>query len=174
MEVKRLIVSLTRGREVIRALVSDLPPEQFRWKPAPDKWSILEVLCHLGDEEVDDFRTRLDLTLHRPGAAWPPIHPSAWAVERRYNEQDPAVALRRVLEERERSLAWLATLSDPDWEKGYQHPQAGLIRAGDLALSWAAHDLLHIRQIDRLHYHWLEQEGQPYSPDYAGGWSPGG
>jgi len=42
------------------------------WKPAPGKWSILEVVNHLYDEEREDFRQRLELVLKDPALAWPP------------------------------------------------------------------------------------------------------
>ncbi len=66
---------LRANAAVIAALVAGVTDEQARWKPDPAQWSILEVMGHLADEEVEDFRTRLDLTLHRPEAEWPRIDP---------------------------------------------------------------------------------------------------
>ena len=43
-----------------------------------------------------------------------------------------------------------------------------ILRAGDLLASWLAHDLIHIRQITRLHYRWLERLAAPYQLGYAG------
>ena len=39
-----------------RALISDLPRKALHVRPAPDQWSIRDVLCHLADEERFDFR----------------------------------------------------------------------------------------------------------------------
>lgn len=50
----------------IATLTSDMSDKQARWKPVPESWSALEVLNHLCDEESEDFRLRLDLTLHTP------------------------------------------------------------------------------------------------------------
>ncbi len=171
MNTPFLIRRLERGRDALSALLTGLTADEVSWKPAPDAWSILEVTGHLADEEVLDFRTRVEYTLHRPGEAWPPIDPVGWVTEKNYAGQDFETTLRRFLDERGKSLAWLAKLEDPDWELAFQHPKAGPIKAGDVALSWAAHDLLHIRQIDRLVYLKLEADGKPYSPEYAGGWS---
>ena len=66
---------LRQSAAAIVALAQGVTPEQARWKPTPEEWSLLEVICHLYDEEREDFRQRLDLTLHHPEADWPPIHP---------------------------------------------------------------------------------------------------
>jgi hypothetical protein len=44
------------------------------------------------------------------------------------------------------------------------------MRAGDLAASWLAHDFIHIRQINRLHYEYLTAIKGEFSTDYAGKW----
>ena len=119
------------------------------WKPSPEDWSILEIVCHLGDEEVDDFRKRVRLTLEQPGEPWPPIDPEAAAVERNYAGQDLAQALKRFLDERQQSLVWLRSLDDPDWDAAYDHPNHGPVPAGEIMASWAAHDVLHLRQISK-------------------------
>jgi DinB superfamily len=154
---------------VFRGLMRDVCEEQARWKPSPEKWSMLEVVNHLYDEERDDFRTRLDLLLHHPDKRWPPIDPPRWAVERKYNEREMGESLERFLQERERSIEWLKGLTEPDWESRYEHPQ-GVISAGDLLASWLAHDLLHIRQIARLHWQYLNLTSSPYQTAYAGEW----
>ena len=160
---------LEANARVFAALVERVSDEQARWKPEPAKWSILEVMNHVSDEEVEDFRTRLDLTLHHPGQPWPPINPQAWATERRYNEQELPRTLARFDRERRASVDWLRALAAPDLELGYDHPHEGRIRAGDLLASWLDHDLIHIRQITRLHHQWLERHASPYRTEYAGG-----
>jgi hypothetical protein len=160
---------LAANAGVFAALLGGVGDAQLRWKPEPAKWSRLEVLGHLADEEVDDFRARLDLTLHHAGEAWPAIDPEGWAVQGRYNEQDPAATLERFLGERRRSAAWLRGLSAPDLERSYQHPRAGTIRAGDLLASWLDHDWIHVRQLTRLHHQWLVERAKPYLTEYAGG-----
>jgi hypothetical protein len=143
---------------------------QVRWKPTPDEWSIVEVINHLYDEEREDFRLRLDLTLHQPGQPWTGIDPEGWAVERKYNERELEASLKRFLEERQRSVAWLAGLSSPDWEAGHDHPQAGELSAGDLLASWLAHDFLHLRQLAQLHWQYIGLLAEPHTTRYAGAW----
>jgi len=138
-----------------------------RWRPAPQKWSLLEILNHLCDEERDDFRRRVQLTLENQETPWPPIDPEGWVSERNYNERDFEASLRDFAEERARSLVWLHGLKDPNWDHTYLHPTLGSFSAGDLLASWAAHDLLHIRQISDTMAAYVAQSAEPYSTRYA-------
>jgi hypothetical protein len=45
-----------------------------------------------------------------------------------------------------------------------------VLSAGDVLVSWVAHDFLHIRQLNEVLYAWNEKQASPYSVQYAGGW----
>lgn len=134
-------------------------------------WSIVEILCHLADEEVEDFRVRLELTLTDPSGAWPGIDPEGVAVSRAYRQQEPQQALRRFVSAREVNVRWLRLLDAPDWSSEHTHARFGSMRAGDLLASWAAHDWLHLRQITKRLFESVQTEVRPYSTDYAGRWT---
>jgi DinB family protein len=160
---------LAQGAATIAALVAGVNPDEARQRPAPDAWSLLEVVCHLLDEEREDFRPRLDIVLHRPDDAWTPIDPAGWVTARRYNEHDLREALQGFVVERESSLSWLDGLVAPDWNREYE-ASFGRISAGDLLASWAAHDLLHTRQLVELRRARLLIQTAPYRTQYAGDW----
>jgi hypothetical protein len=168
MDAILLIKSLRRQVAPLGLLLEDVDGEQARWRPEPGRWSILEVAGHLLDEEREDFRARLAFTLRDPELDWPPIDPQGWVESRRYAERDLGQVFQAWREERERSLAWLEGLRNPDWERAHRHPAGFVLRAGDLLAAWAAHDLLHLRQLARLHLLWLQEKARPYSPEYAG------
>jgi hypothetical protein len=170
MDLEVMAARLRANGEVLAALVAGVSEQQALWRPGPDEWSILEVVNHLADEEVEDFRTRLDLTLHEPGSAWPPIDPQAAVRTRGYNDRDLGESLDRFLSARRDSLAWLGGLDRPRWSLAYEHPKAGPITAGDLLTSWVAHDHIHIRQLNRLQREYLVSDLSEHSPDYAGRW----
>jgi len=153
--------------DTIESLLRGVADEQARWKPAPRKWSILEVINHLYDEERLDFRPRVESTLRDPGKAWPLFDPKEMVIERNYNERDFAQSIDEFLSERQKSLDWLGGLSSPDWSRGYTHPTIGELRAGDLLAAWLAHDLLHIRQLARLHVDYTSFLSKPYHVGYA-------
>jgi len=160
---------LAHGVEIVRQLVAGVSPAEARLKPTPETWSILEVVCHLYDEEREDFRPRLDIALHRPEEKWPKIDPAGWVTTRKYNDRDLVQALDGLLTERESSLTWLHGLSEPNWEAEYAAP-FGPIKAGDLLASWVAHDNLHTRQLVELRRSRLLGMVAPYRVKYAGDW----
>jgi hypothetical protein len=168
MNLELAIERLTSDCESIRALVGGVSPEQGRWRPAPDKWSILEVVNHLYDEERLDFRTRLNHIVTGATPPWPALDPQGRVVEQRYNERDLDESLSNFLRERGESIAWLKGLSFTDWEAAYVHPSLGPLTAGVMLASWVAHDLLHIRQLAKLHYHYLSVAFEGRNVDYAG------
>jgi hypothetical protein len=169
MNSENIIQQLIDNAEKIRTLVQGLSPEQARWKPAEDAWSILEVLGHLVDEERLDFRVRLDITLHRPAEPWPAIDPQGWVQAHHYNQGDLHETLDRFLAAREDAVQWLRGLSSPNWEAIYAAP-FGPIKAGDLLAAWVGHDLLHMRQLVELLWSYLMREAAPYRVEYAGEW----
>jgi DinB superfamily len=169
LNLNAAITRLSHTAETIQSLAHHVEKEQAMWKPSVKEWSILEVINHLGDEEIEDFRTRFDLTLNQPDAPWSGINPPEWVKERSYNTRDLAESLERFLLERDKSITWLKGLASPDLERTHVRT-SGNVRAGDLLASWVVHDLLHIRQLTRLHYQWLEQTSAPYDVSYAGDW----
>ncbi len=161
---------LRASGDAIAALVSDVDVEDARWKPSPAKWSILEIVGHLTEEERDDFRMRVDMTLNCPGEPWPAIDPEGAVREKRFNDRILADLVQEFLSERDRSLAWLRALKSPDWTRAYDHPTAGRLTASSLLFAWAAHDLLHVRQIAAVRYARLAERASPHGLDYAGPW----
>ena len=169
MQFQLLVDQMRANARRIEALAGAVSLEQARWKPRPEDWSILEVVNHVYDEEREDFRLRLDITLHRPSESWPPIDPPGWVTARAYLQRDLGESLQRFLAERQTSLAWLENLDAHNWEASVQAPW-GRISAGDLMTSWANHDTLHMRQLVELLHAWSVRLGEPYSPEYAGTW----
>ena len=170
MNADLLIGRMEAFPRALDALLRDVPGEQARWRPPSGAWSLLEIVRHLGDEEVEDFRTRLKFTLEDPSQAWPQIDPEGVAVERDYNEGDLREALDAFSKERAESIAWLRSLNDPDWYVQHKHPTLGLITSGDLLTSWCAHDALHLRQIAKRLFGLTERDGGGAHTDYAGEW----
>ena len=160
---------LAINRDRVAALARGIPDEQARWKPVATSWSILEVICHLADEEEFDFPVRLKIILEGSDKPWPPIDPPAWVEEHDYLNADLFQTLNRYVNLRNQSLEWLDSLDSPEWTTIYQAPFGELV-AGDMLASWAAHDLLHLRQLVELQYAYLIKRASPYKVQYAGEW----
>ncbi len=169
MDYNRIIDQLHEHRKVFHDLLNPVTEEEYLWKLQPGKWSMLEIICHLYDEEKEDFRTRVKCTLDTPEKAPPPIDPEAWVQERNYLEKDFQEMLKKFLHERDSSVIWLRSLTNPQWDNAYQHPELGPRSAHMYLTNWLAHDYLHIRQITRLKYDYLKTiSGE--NLQYAGNW----
>ena len=169
MKYETLFQEISYSTEMIRALLAGISQEEAQVKPDGESWSILEVICHLYDEEREDFREHLDFVLHRQHEEWHAIDPNAWVVEREYNKQNFTEMQQRFFAERNKSLDWLKGLSAVDWETTYTS-QYNSMKAGEMFSGWVAHDNLHIRQLTELRRKWIERITQPYDIGYAGDW----
>lgn len=169
MDHSYLIDQLARHREVFKHLLTGLSEDEVRWKPDPEKWCALEIICHLHDEEREDFRARVRSVLESPESPFTKIDPPAWVRERGYMQKDFNGMLDNFLMERERSVDRLRGLKAPKWTNANKHPTVGPVSAELLLANWLAHDLHHFRQLNNLRYGYLaDTSGQPM--DYAGKW----
>ena len=168
MNHPQIIVRLGVNGDIFKHLFKNLVDEQARWKPGAGRWSLLEVINHLYDEEREDFRKRLTLVLRNPDEPWPAIDPEGWVNLRGYNQRGFNDSLNNFLKERDISLRWLHTLDSPDWRSTHLHPKMGPMSAEFLLANWLAHDLFHIRQVNDLHFAFLSRMTSPVSLFYSG------
>lgn len=169
MDTAYIIRQLAQNRTVIFDLLKDATPEEYNWRPEGKKWCLLEIVCHLVDEEKEDFRTRVGHVLDKPNTDPPTFDPVAWVTERDYMAQDYDATLETFSEERIASVGWLESLLDPQWDNAYTHRVFGSMSAKLFLSNWLAHDLLHIRQIMKTKFLYLQHvSGQDLS--YAGEW----
>lgn len=164
------LARLKRYPGVLNALLQGTSDLDARWKPENEGWSIVEVVTHLADEEEEDFRQRLLLTLDDPSQEWPKIDPDGWALRRSYNNNDLHEQMARFSRQRAASLRELSRRRAIDWSGAYQHPRYGPITAAQLMAAWSAHDLLHLRQLTKLLYTLNQRHASDHRTPYAGLW----
>ena len=169
MELQSVIAELERNRKVFTATLADMPQALISWKVNPKDWSLLEIICHLVDEEKEDFRARIEHALSKPGTPLKPIDPAGWVQKRDYGGQDFEKKVQQLDKERQVSIAWLKTTTDLDWDNTVLHPEYGSMPAHSFLYNWLAHDYHHIRQINGIKYHFLKQNSGD-SLEYAGNW----
>ena len=169
MQLSFCIQQLTHQGEMIRSLVAEASQEQGIWKPDPETWSLLEVMGHLYREEQGDFRAHLTKFASPSGEAWPPVKPTG----REYDLGSLAETLQGFLDERQKSISWLAMLESADWDATIEVTfvdEPHTFSMGEMLASWVAHDLLHMRQLVEVHWAYTIHGVEPYSVEYAGGW----
>ena len=168
-DIDTLVSQLASNAQAIRALTIYISTDQENWKPNPDTWSMKDVLEHLYNEERIDFRKHLKEMFSDPPLPWGDFEPESYL-----NLETCQQALDGFLRERAESISWLETLTSPRWDNASQATfgpnEVYVFKAGDVFVSWVAHDFLHIRQINELLFAWNEAQAAPFSVQYAGGW----
>ncbi len=155
----------------VRALLAGMDDDSARRKPESGAWSILEIVSHLAIEEAEDFRPRLQSTLEDPEKEWPGIDPEGAIVERKCNEGSLSDALATFDAERATSIQYLLSLIGEDvaWDNTYEHPSLKGVTAGELMVSWALHDTLHLAQLSKRLSELVVLDGGGYPIGYATG-----
>lgn len=169
MDHSIIINKLSENLNTFRYLLSGISKEEYLYKPLPEKWCLLEIVCHLNDEEQFDFRARTKHILENIKTDLPPIDPVGWVKSKNYIEQNYEEMFEKFLYERKRSAEWLKSLKEPEWNNEYKHQKFGIMSAEFFLTNWLAHDYLHFRQITALKFDYLKFISG-IEPLYAGEW----
>ena len=133
----------------LRELMTPLTPKQLTTPEADAKWSVGQVLRHLADSEIVwGFRLRMVLAHDRPPITG--YDQDLWAERLRYDEADPAESVREFGVLRESNLRLLGQASPADLERVGVHAERGEESVSHMIKLYAGHDLLHLRQIERI------------------------
>lgn len=129
--------------------IHGLTAHQLRQPERPDKWSVGQVLQHLADSEVVwSWRMRLILAEDRPHLTG--YDQDRWAERLHYDETDPSDALEVFGILRRANLRLLERASPADLKRVGVHVERGEESLEHLRRLYAGHDLLHLRQIERV------------------------
>jgi hypothetical protein len=133
---------------ILRGLMAELSPTDVRWKPAPDRFSVGEVLAHLSHTEGHCYRTRLDRFLSEDNPEFE--SDDAQHHLELYRNMDPEDAFDHFEEQRETNIEALRDLPPAAGERRAIHKKVGPITLSQMLNEWALHDLGHVRQVAEL------------------------
>jgi uncharacterized damage-inducible protein DinB len=130
-------------------LVKGVSTAKLRKRPAPDKWSVAEILAHLADVEIV-IGWRMRSILGAPGTPVQAYDQNAWVIAGHYEKRDPRESLELHRAIREANLALLKSLSPDQWKLYGQHAERGQESIEHIVRMVAGHDVNHIQQIERI------------------------
>lgn len=133
----------------LKKAIHGLTPKQLKWKPAPGKWSVAEIVAHLADAEIV-ASWRMRLIIGASGTTIQPFDQDVWASVFRYGQRDAkqSVEVFRVL--RENNLAMLKAIPPESWESYGMHLERGKESIAHLTRMFAGHDTNHLKQIEAI------------------------
>jgi uncharacterized damage-inducible protein DinB len=133
----------------VAELTEDLSSADLHRPEAPGKWSIVAVIAHLADSElVWACRVRMVLSHDRPRIVG--YDQDLWAERLRYADAVLDDVLRRFRTLREADLALVRSLSPADLKRVGVHSERGEESLSHMIRLYAGHDLVHVRQIERI------------------------
>jgi DinB superfamily len=142
-----LRVQAVTARKLER-LIRGVSLSKLRKRPAPDKWSVVEILAHLADTEiVGGFRIRM--ILGAPGTPIPGFNQDAWVTSGHYDKRDPRKSVEQFRVFPEANLALLKSLTPAQWKHHGVHSERGEETVEHIVRMFAGHDLNHIQRIER-------------------------
>jgi len=145
---KPLAVQAATANKLAR-LINGVPLSRLRKRPAPDKWSVSEILAHLADTEiVGGFRMRL--ILGSPGTPVAGFDQDAWVTSGHYDKRNPRQSVEQFRTLREANLALLKSLTPDQWQHHGVHSERGVETIDRIVHMFAGHDLNHLQQIERI------------------------
>lgn len=130
-------------------LIKGVSAAKLRKRPAPDKWSIAEILAHVAETEiVGGFRMRM--ILGSPGTTIQAFDQDSWVVSGHYDKRDPRKSLEQFRVLRESNLSLLKSLAPEQWKHHGIHSERGEETVAHIVRMFAGHDINHMKQIERI------------------------
>lgn len=143
---------LRQTPELLAKLLEEATDDAMLWKPAPERWSIAEVLGHLNHVESELYRIRVQRFLDQEDLPlFEGYDPEVFYAEGLYSGESGRVQLKRFARERWHSLALLYQLPAGAEQLPARHTRFGRITLDTMMNEWAYHDLGHIRQIAEVY-----------------------
>lgn len=131
----------------IARLIRNSDTTQLTRAPAPGKWSIRDILCHLADCEIT-FAFRLRQTIAEPHHAIQPFDQVAWSSH--YAALDAHDALDAFGASRHWNMLFIRAVGPGGESKPVLHPERGEMTFRTIVETMAGHDVNHLRQIESL------------------------
>lgn len=149
MNTQTLIASLEAAPGIIIGLIREVPPQNLKRRPSPNKWSAHEHACHISTGHAA-FLSRLELMLSYP-------HPQIKSMVQTPEEEagsllsvDLDEALGRYVRERALVVKRLKELSAEDWQRTAEHEAFSHYSVYIMFRHLLIHEMHHAYKIDEL------------------------
>jgi hypothetical protein len=158
-QYKARILGLMEGKDAVSIqretaaklarLIEGVPAAKLANRPAPDKWSVSEVLVHLAEAEVSSFWRYRQMIEHN-GSAIIPFDQDLWYKLGEYSSRNPHESLQLFRLLRDANLRLFDQLTPEQWQMGGVHAERGPMTVADLARQIAGHDINHLAQVEKI------------------------
>jgi hypothetical protein len=130
-------------------VISGVPDDVLHRRPAPGKWSIVEIIAHLAEDELSSS-WRYRQMIEHDGVALLGFDQELWARLGDYASWTARDALDMYRLLRLANVTLLSRLTAAEWDRSGVHAERGSMTVRSLAAHMAGHDRNHIEQIKRI------------------------
>jgi hypothetical protein len=143
--IKTQIDLLAAFPEQLKRQLAGLDEAALHFRPAPDEWSILEIVGHMIDVgALWPGRTRQMLATDNPTLA--AVDP-AWVRQRDYHNKQPGFLQITLAEQRAEYVEFLRVLRPAQLSRTGVHPTRGTLTVEQGIAALVDHDRIHSEQI---------------------------
>ena len=153
MDINKILDEYKSGYNDLQNALREYPLEMWDYKPAPDKWSIKEIVIHITDSEINGY-VRFRKTIAENGSEITPYDQDAWAEQLHYSSRsiDTNMELFRLIRVLNYSL--LIGIPEETWSNNIMHPERGKINLKEHLKIYTDHVKVHINQMKKVYEAW--------------------
>lgn len=156
----RLIEQYARGPKALREAYAAAPEEMLAWRPAPDEWSVHEIICHCADSEMSGA-IRIRMLAAEPDPQIIGYDQEAWAQLFDYHNRPVEDAFAVIEAVRSWTAILLPRLTEDQWTRTGTHSESGHYTALDWLRIYSSHLYQHVDQINANVEAWTNRDQQP-------------
>ena len=153
-----LIRRYEEGPALLRRALDTVPAEALKWRPAPGKWSVHEIIVHCADSETN-AHMRIRYLLGESDPVIMGYDQDAWARALDYHALPLEPALATIGAVRANTVPLLRSLPDSAWKKTGRHSEHASYGVEKWMELYAEHLEVHARQIERTLAAWKARSG---------------
>ena len=157
-EREHRIATYGMAHQELASALERFPRETWQFRPAPNQWTIHEIIVHIADSEANSY-VRCRRLLAEPGSSILGYNEGTWARELQYHHQSTEDALELFKWLRRSSYSLIRELPESAWSNTAIHSENGPMTLDDWLGVYATHIPDHIEQMQGVYEAWLSQRG---------------
>ena len=150
------IESYGRAHELLVEALKRFPREMWKFKPAPDRWSVHEIVVHIADSEANSF-VRCRRCIAESGKSVMAYDEMQWAQTLRYADQSTEDALEVFKWLRRATYKLIRSLPESVWSNTIEHPENGTMTLDRWLGIYERHIPEHVAQMQENYRDWKKQ-----------------
>ncbi len=152
-ERKSKIRSYGKAHAELKQALRKFPKRMWKYKPAPDRWSIHEIIIHMADSEVNSY-IRCRRFIAEPGKPVLGYDEHGWSQSLAYHKQSTEEALELFKCLRRGSYNLIKSLPDSVWTNTVEHSESGTMTFERWLEIYEKHTHSHIDQMKKNYEAW--------------------